>query len=161
MKASVARRTATIDASLPLAPMMNVMEKANWEIHSVENLSDHYRLTIKKWHDNWLSNRDAIVRLYGERWYRIWHVFLAWATTIAAQGTAACFQVIANKNLNHFDRTRWIGHESLGEQGRVKLPGRRPDWQKGPTEPHMNAAQDRSTNGNGANGESHPRIIEA
>ena len=33
-----------------------------------------------------------------------WHVFLAWATTVAAQGTAACFQVLAHKNLDSFDR---------------------------------------------------------
>lgn len=150
---------AGADASLPLAPMMNVMEKANWEIHSVENVSDHYRLTIRKWHDNWLSNRAAVIDLYGERWFRIWHVFLAWATTIAAQGSAACFQVIANKNLNHFDRTRWIGHASLGEQGRVTLPGRRPDWHRGPAEPRMNVHGERSTNGS-TNGE-HPRVIEA
>jgi len=126
---------AGADASLPLAPMMNYMEKANWEIHSVENVSYHYRLTIKKWHDNWITNREAVVRAYGERWYRIWHVFLAWATTVAAQGTAACFQVIAHKNLNHFDRTRWIGRASLGEQGRIELPGRRPEWQDHPTSP--------------------------
>ncbi len=119
---------AGADASLPLAPMMNVMEKANWEIHSVENISYHYRITIKKWHDNWLANKAQVLAAYGERWFRIWHVFLAWATTIAAQGTAACFQVIAHKNLNHFDRTRWIGKASLGEQGRIALPGARPDW---------------------------------
>ena len=119
---------AGADASLPLAPMMNVMEKANWEIHSVENLSYHYAITIKKWHDNWLTNKQAVLAAYGERWFRIWHVFLAWATTIARQGTAACFQVIAHKNLNHFDRTRWIGRPSLGEQGRIALPGARPDW---------------------------------
>jgi cyclopropane fatty-acyl-phospholipid synthase-like methyltransferase len=119
---------AGADASLPLAPMMGFMEKANWEIHSVENISYHYCVTIRKWHDNWMRNRDQIVKAYGERWYRIWHVFLAWATTIAAQGTAACFQVLAHKNLNHFDRGRWIGKASLGEQGRIAVPGRRPDW---------------------------------
>jgi cyclopropane fatty-acyl-phospholipid synthase-like methyltransferase len=119
---------AGADASLPLAPMMGYMEKTNWEIHSVENISYHYRVTIKKWHDSWMQNKDQIVKAYGERWYRIWHVFLAWATTVAAQGTAACFQVLAHKNLNHFDRSRWIGKASLGEQGRIAVPGRRPDW---------------------------------
>ncbi len=104
---------AGADASLPLAPMMNALEKAKFEIHSVENVTTHYRFTIKKWHDNWLSNRQSIVATYGERWFRIWHVFLAWATTVAKQGTAACFQVLAHKNLNHFDRTIWMGKPSL------------------------------------------------
>jgi cyclopropane fatty-acyl-phospholipid synthase-like methyltransferase len=107
------------DASLPLAPMMNVMEKAGLEIHSVENVSEHYRLTIRKWHQNWMSNKEQIVSAYGERWYRIWHWFLAWATTVAGQGTAACFQVISHKNVNHFDRSVWIGSTGLGD--RVKF----------------------------------------
>jgi cyclopropane fatty-acyl-phospholipid synthase-like methyltransferase len=111
------------DASLPLAPMMNVMEKCGFELHSVENVTTHYRFTLKKWHDNWLSNKTSIVAVYGERWFRIWHVFLAWATTVAAQGTAACFQVLAHKNLNHFDRTIWMGRASLG--ARMEL-SRRP-----------------------------------
>jgi cyclopropane fatty-acyl-phospholipid synthase-like methyltransferase len=104
------------DASLPLAPMMNAMEKANFEIHSVENVTSHYRITLKRWHDNWISNREAILQAYGERWYRIWHVFLAWAVTIAGEGTAACFQVVANKNLNHFDRSIWVGAPALAER---------------------------------------------
>jgi len=119
---------AGADASLPLAPMMNVMEKTGWEIHSVENISYHYKITIRKWHDNWVRNREQVVKSYGERWYRIWHWFLAWATTVATQGTGACFQVIAHKNLNHFDRSIWVGKASLGEQGRINLPGARQDW---------------------------------
>jgi cyclopropane fatty-acyl-phospholipid synthase-like methyltransferase len=104
------------DASLPLAPMMNALEKCGFEIHSVENVTTHYRYTLKKWHDNWISNKAAITTAYGERWFRIWHVFLAWATTIAQQGTAACFQVLAHKNLNHFDRTIWMGRPSLSRK---------------------------------------------
>ncbi|MGZ3419394.1 MAG: class I SAM-dependent methyltransferase [Polyangiales bacterium] len=121
---------AGADASLPLAPMMNVMEKANWEIHSVENISYHYRITIKKWHDNWLAHRAEVTSRYGERWFRIWHVFLAWATTIAAQGTAACFQVLAHKNINEFDRSRFIGNERMGE--RMKFEQKRPAWRNTP-----------------------------
>lgn len=104
------------DASLPLAPMMKAMEKSGFEIHSVENVTTHYHHTLKKWHDNWLSNKDAVTAVYGERWFRIWHVFLAWATTVAVQGTAACFQVLAHKNLNHFDRTIWVGRPSLSRR---------------------------------------------
>jgi len=136
---------AGADASLPLAPMVNTMEKTGFEIHSVENVSTHYQLTIKKWHDNWLANKDEILKTYGERWYRIWHVFLAWATTIAGQGTAACFQIVSNKNLNHFDRSIWVGQASLGE--RMQLSAR-----KGPVSPTLNnggpaTAEQRNTNG--------------
>jgi len=101
------------DASLPPAGMLKAMEKAGWETHSVENVSIHYAWTIKKWHDNWLSNKDEVVKTYGERWFRIWHMFLAWSTIIAEQGNASCFQVVLNKNLDHYDRTRWVTNKSV------------------------------------------------
>ena len=96
------------DASLCPSAMLKAMEKAGWETHSVENISTHYGITIKKWHDNWLSNKEAVIKAYGERWFRIWHFFLAWSTIIAEQGNAACFQVVLHKNLDSYDRTRWI-----------------------------------------------------
>ena len=109
------------DASLCPSAMLKAMEKAGWEMHSVENISIHYGFTIKKWHDNWLSNKDAVIAAYGERWFRIWHFFLAWSTIIAEQGNASCFQVVLNKNLDAFDRTRWVDKKSvvLGERARL------------------------------------------
>jgi cyclopropane fatty-acyl-phospholipid synthase-like methyltransferase len=96
------------DASLCPSRMLKVMEKAGFEFHSVENITIHYSWTIQRWFDNWLSNRDEIVSAYGERWFRIWKFFLAWSVIIGEQGNAACFQVVANKNLDHYARRRWI-----------------------------------------------------
>ena len=106
------------DASLCPSPMLKAMEKAGWETHSVENISIHYAWTIKLWHDNWLSNKDAVIAAYGERWFRIWHFFLAWSTIIAEQGNAACFQVVLNKNLDHYNRARWVTEKAaiLGDR---------------------------------------------
>ena len=65
-------------------------------------------------HDQALARQLAratatqVVAAYGERWFRIWHLFLAWSTIIAAQGNAACFQVVLNKNVDAFNRMRWI-----------------------------------------------------
>ncbi len=102
------------DASLPLSDMCAQAEKAGFEIHSAENITVHYGHTIKKWHDNWLASKDQVLRGYGERWFRIWHIFLGWSTKIAAQGNAACFQVLMNKNLDTFNRDIFIGHAGTG-----------------------------------------------
>ncbi len=109
------------DASLPLSEMVKSMEKAGFDIHSAENVSVHYALTIKRWHDNWIKNHDAILRAYGERWYRLWHLFLAWSWRIGMQGNAACFQIVAHKNLDTFDRRVFMGRSSLGA---VRAPER-------------------------------------
>ena len=92
------------DASPPLSTMLRAMEKAGFGIYSVENISIHYSLTIRRWHENWQRNAEAVRKSYGERWYRLWNFFLAWSWRIGAQGNSECFQVVAHKNLDSFDR---------------------------------------------------------
>jgi cyclopropane fatty-acyl-phospholipid synthase-like methyltransferase len=96
------------DASLPPAAMLKPAEEVGWETFSVENVSQHYGWTIRRWHDNWLSNKADVIAAYGERWFRLWHLFLAWSTKIADQGNASCYQVVFNKNIDAFDRTQHI-----------------------------------------------------
>ncbi|HTS81670.1 MAG TPA: cyclopropane-fatty-acyl-phospholipid synthase family protein [Myxococcaceae bacterium] len=102
------------DASMPLSFVCNNLERAGFEIHSVENVGIHYSLTIDRWYRNWLKNRDAVVKGYGERWFRLWEIFLAWSVLIAEHGGSTAFQIVANKNRSAFERKRWIG-----EKGRM------------------------------------------
>jgi cyclopropane fatty-acyl-phospholipid synthase-like methyltransferase len=95
---------AGADASVPLGKMATALEQAGFEIHSTENLSVQYVLTLQRWHENWQRNREAVVAGYGERWYRLFNLFLAWSWRIGVQGTSACYQVLAHKNLDSFDR---------------------------------------------------------
>lgn len=110
------------DASLPPFAMLKTMHKSQFEVHSMENVTIHYSLTLNRWHDNWISNRAAITQAYGDRWYRMWNFFLAWSTIIAEQGNAACFQTVLNKNMDKFNRTRFIGADFvLGERAPLSL----------------------------------------
>jgi cyclopropane fatty-acyl-phospholipid synthase-like methyltransferase len=72
------------DASCPLAFVVGHMERAGYEVHRVENTGAHYSVTIRKWYENWVSNKEHVVAKYGEKWFRIWSVFLGWSTVIAA-----------------------------------------------------------------------------
>jgi sphingolipid C9-methyltransferase len=110
------------DASLPLSFVTKQLEMAGFEIHTVENIGIHYSRTINHWYRNWLSNKDAIVKAYGERWFRLWNLFLAWSVVVPERGGSTCFQLVCNKNTSAFDRSRWIGEtRRLGE-----LPARKP-----------------------------------
>ena len=104
------------DASLPLAAMIEYMEKAGFEIHSVENVSPHYTETLRRWRQNWVSNREHVLKAYGDKWYRLWDFFLSWSSHIGDRGSAACFQVMANKNVRHFDRKVHLNGMGLGER---------------------------------------------
>jgi sphingolipid C9-methyltransferase len=92
------------DGALPLSSMLKVVEKAGWEVQSVENTSPHYVHTLRAWRRNWEASRGAVTAKHGERWYRIWHFFLAWSEIVAEQGSAASYQVLLNKNLDGYDR---------------------------------------------------------
>jgi sphingolipid C9-methyltransferase len=113
------------DASLPLSEMCKAMEKAGFDIQSTENVSIHYSLTIKKWHDNWQKNREAVLAAYGERWYRLWHLFLAWSWRIGAQGNAACYQIVAHKNDDSFNRKVFVGKGTLSRSSLEDRPRER------------------------------------
>ena len=104
------------DASMPLSFVVRHLERAGFEIHSVETIGIHYSLTIARWYENWMAHRREVVAAYGEWWFRLWQVFLGWSVEIGAQGSSTCFQIVAHKNLDRFDRTRFIGARTLGER---------------------------------------------
>jgi cyclopropane fatty-acyl-phospholipid synthase-like methyltransferase len=119
------------DASCPLAFVVSQAERAGFEVHRVENCGPHYSVTIHKWYENWKRNEAEIVAAYGERWFRLWLLFLGWSTLIAAQGSSALFLMTMTKN-NKNDkssvspeeaatvpfsrRSRWIGRNPIATQ---------------------------------------------
>ncbi|KAJ7176493.1 sphingolipid C9-methyltransferase [Mycena filopes] len=92
------------DASASLGWVVNKLEAANFEIKSIDVLGVHYSATLWRWYLNWLSNKDAILAKYGEKWFRTWAFFLAWSTIASRQGTASVFQITMHKNLNAYHR---------------------------------------------------------
>lgn len=102
------------DASLPLAWTVNQLECAGFEVQSHENVGIHYSETISRWLDNCVKNKETIVAKYGEKWFRIWLVFLAWSVVVAAQGSSTCHMIVAYKNKNAFNRKRFVGSIASG-----------------------------------------------
>ncbi|KAK3840494.1 MAG: Mycolic acid cyclopropane synthetase-domain-containing protein [Linnemannia elongata] len=93
------------DASMPLYWVIKQLECAGFEVQNVDTIGVHYSATIHRWYLNWMSNKESITATYGKKWFRTWEIFLAWSTIISRQGSATCYQIVAHKNLNAFDRT--------------------------------------------------------
>lgn len=96
------------DSSCPLGFVVEQCERAGYEVHAMENCGVHYAITIYKWYQNWMSNRDRVVAAYGEWWFRLWVVFLAWSTVIATQGCSTVFFITLYKNTSAFDRKNYF-----------------------------------------------------
>jgi sphingolipid C9-methyltransferase len=103
------------DASLPLSFVSSQFEKAGLEIRGVDNINVHYGLTIHRWYRNWQRNREKVIASYGERWYRLWELFLAWSVFTGTQGRADCMQIVAHKSRPAFDRTRFVGEAQVAQ----------------------------------------------
>jgi len=108
------------DASMPLNWDLQRIEKVGFEVHSVENIGNHYSITINRWYNNWLSNKEKVLDKYGERIFRIYEIFLAWSVLIGRHGGSTAYQIVCHKNLDKFDRTRFIGATNLGEHDKFK-----------------------------------------
>ena len=93
------------DASLPLSAMLHAAEKAGFEVADVERMSSHYILTLRAWRDLWVSNKEEVIKAYGERWYRLWYFFLHWSALMGDQGTGFTYQVTMHKNHDRYNRT--------------------------------------------------------
>ncbi|KAJ2071021.1 hypothetical protein GGH13_003629 [Coemansia sp. S155-1] len=93
------------DASCPLNWVISQLETAGFEVRTVETIGIHYSVTLGRWYENWMKNKDQIVKSYGKRWFRVWEIFLAWSVIIARQGSSTCYQILAHKNRNAFDRS--------------------------------------------------------
>ncbi|KAM5342142.1 hypothetical protein ACJ41O_015173 [Fusarium nematophilum] len=92
------------DASTPLSFYVGCLESAGFEVKSVDTVGVHYSGTLWRWYRNWIGNADKVKAKYGERWFRIWELFLAYSTIASRQGSATCFQMVVVKNVNSTHR---------------------------------------------------------
>jgi cyclopropane-fatty-acyl-phospholipid synthase len=59
-----------------LAELSGHMAAAGLHITDVENLRDHYALTLQNWIDRFESNVDKIAGMFDERFLRMWRAYL-------------------------------------------------------------------------------------
>ncbi len=91
----------------------------------------HYAVTIHKWYENWKRNEAAIVEKYGQKWFRMWMMFLSWSVIIGGQGSSTVFMVTMRqehqerqihglaeeaKTVAYSRRERWIGQKPIATQ---------------------------------------------
>jgi cyclopropane-fatty-acyl-phospholipid synthase len=87
-------------------------EKAGFETRDVENLREHYALTLRQWVSRLEKHHDEAVRLVGEETYRIWRLYMAFSAGGFARAQIGVTQML-------FSRT--------GRDGVCRLPRTRED----------------------------------
>lgn len=103
------------DASCALYWDIEQVERAGFEVRTVENKGIHYALTILTWYNNWVKNKDKVVKKYGEWAWRNWSIFLSWSYLIAMQGSSTVWMIGLTKQMPFDERS--VATPSQADQG--------------------------------------------
>ena len=86
------------DTDLPRIGMVaSTAEAEGFEVRDVENLRDHYMLTLRHWVRRIESAHEAVLRFVDEPTYRIWRLYMAGAAHAFECGRLAVYQTLLSK----------------------------------------------------------------
>jgi cyclopropane-fatty-acyl-phospholipid synthase len=76
-----------------LSEVLRAIERAGLIVTDVEILQLHYAATLKAWRERFLAHRDEVVRLYDQRFVRMWEFYLACSEMAFRLGDMVVFQI--------------------------------------------------------------------
>jgi len=80
-----------------LSEVLRAIERAGLIVADVEILQLHYAETLKAWRERFLAHRDEVVRLYDQRFVRMWEFYLACSEMAFRLGEMVVFQIQMTK----------------------------------------------------------------
>lgn len=102
----------------PLGTTLQIAEEEGFEVRDVENLREHYVLTLRHWRRRLEERAGEALRIAGETIFRIWRLYLAGAAHTFAAGKNNVFQTLLSRP----------------QSGRSGLPLTRDDWYRRDTQ---------------------------
>ena len=95
-----------------LSEVLRAIERAGLIVSDVEILQLHYAETLRAWRERFLAHRDEVVRLYDQRFVRMWEFYLACSEMAFRLGDMVVFQIQMAKRKGLTPPTRdYIGRE--------------------------------------------------
>jgi len=76
-----------------LSEVVRAIERAGLLVTDIEVLQLHYAKTLKAWRERFLAHRDEAVRIYDQRFVRMWEFYLACSEMAFREGDKVVFQI--------------------------------------------------------------------
>jgi cyclopropane-fatty-acyl-phospholipid synthase len=80
-----------------LSEVVRAIERVGLFVADIEVLPLHYAETLKAWRERFLAHRDEVVRIYDQRFVRMWEFYLACSEMAFRQGDMVVFQIQMTK----------------------------------------------------------------
>ena len=93
--------------------VLMVMQESGLEVQDVENLRRHYTRTCALWSNNFENNAEEMLRLGGERRFRIWRVYLAGCCHAFEQDWISLYQIVCSKAGQSSATLPWARHQNI------------------------------------------------
>jgi cyclopropane-fatty-acyl-phospholipid synthase len=101
-----------------LSEVLPAIERAQLVVTDIEVLQLHYAETLKAWRERFLAHRDEVIRLYDQRFVRMWEFYLASSEMSFRDGDMVVFQIQMAKRKGVTPATRdYIGREEARLRG--------------------------------------------
>lgn len=89
-----------------LSEVMTVVEPLGLVVTDIEILRLHYAETLRQWRERFMKNRDAAVKIYDERFCRMWELYFVICELGFRHQNLVVFQLQLAKNLDAVPLTR-------------------------------------------------------
>ena len=89
-----------------LSEVTNPIEKAGLIVTDIEVLRLHYAHTLRHWKENCLKNKDKIIQMFDEKFFRMWEFYLAGCEMAFKWGDQVVYQFQLTKNYSSTPVTR-------------------------------------------------------
>ena len=89
-----------------LSEVMNATQKLNINVTDVEVLRLHYAHTLSKWYQNVIENKDKIINMFDQLFFRMWEFYLLASKYSFVNMGNVVFQIQIAKNINNLPLTR-------------------------------------------------------
>ena len=73
------------------------LERYGFEVHDVEGWREHYRMTLRHWHDRLLARYDEAVKEVGEVKTRLWLAYIAGCSVAFERNSVTINQTLASR----------------------------------------------------------------
>ena len=89
-----------------MSEILKVCERKNINITDIEILRLHYAQTLSHWYKNILENKDQIIKMFDERFFRMWEFYLLASKYSFVNMGNVVFQIQISKNIHNLPLTR-------------------------------------------------------
>jgi len=89
-----------------LSEVITPVENAGLIISDIEVLKLHYSYTLRHWKENCIMNKEQIIKMFDEKFFRMWEFYLASCESAFKWGDQVVYQFQLTKNYTSTPNTR-------------------------------------------------------